>query len=336
MLNRLFLCISGVLALAMFAPRANGEDIDWNFSKRLETLEKKNADLERRVAAIEAKSKGLPSATAPVTKSTGYWKTVCGAGECSRVWVPTASSSGVVSGPTKSGSFVPDWNYQDLPVGYVWRKTPNGHGIAGPDGNWYLEPSTEYTSRLDAGYWYVPMPEANNWPRGYWASPCIKDENCQVVSCDVRPIGQHGEPTVQGRARSMGESFHPNNHPYGQMRVLTGCDRNAPPVSAGAVGGCSTCGIPVYTATPVVRQQYSFQQQYKQSYITGPGHTHTCPFDGTTWGGPGHGHNCPTCGYEVTMQDGGGFARGGGIRGGFGFRNGTGPVRRFFGRIFNR
>lgn len=176
---------------------------------------------------------------------------VCGA-YCSCPACPTKPTAGA-----RGGSFVPDPFYRDLPTGYAWQATANGHGIAGPGGAWYVEPSPVHTERLNAGYWYVPMPEANNWPRGYWVSPCWKDADCKVTSCDVRPVGQHGLPTTPGVAESMGNAFHPNASPYGQRRVITGCDRNACPLPvSGAVSGPS---VPQAAAPQIVGYQY--QQQ---------------------------------------------------------------------------
>lgn len=126
---------------------------------------------------------------------------------------------------------VPTPSFGPLPAGYRWAPTAQGHGIVGPSETWYMEPSPDHTARLNAGYFYTPCPDANNFPRGFWVSPCVKDENCRVIQCNIPPIGQHGEPTApNAEATARGNDFHPNAHVSGYQRVLTGCANGACPV----------------------------------------------------------------------------------------------------------
>lgn len=62
----------------------------------------------------------------------------------------------------------------------------------------------------------------------------------------------------------------------------------------------------VYQSPPVVVSQPVQRSVTRASYVTGQGHTHTCPRCGTTWDhGANPSHNCPNCGTTQFIQDSG-------------------------------
>jgi hypothetical protein len=112
------------------------------------------------------------------------------------------------------------------------------------------------------------------------------------------------------------------------------CPSGCGPYGRADLGGrnCTSPSCPANGGT-VIRMASSYYQGPAPArsyvsptghFVTGRGHTHTCPYDGTTWDHGGWpSHNCPTCGTQVTHQDGGGLYSG---------RRVQGPIRRFFGR----
>jgi hypothetical protein len=96
--------------------------------------------------------------------------------------------------------------------------------------------------------------------------PCRGNGNCGRDDCGV------GGPPV-GAAQPI---------PPGYGRIVDGPD-------AGKL-------IPLATATAAAPA--------RPSYVTGQGHTHTCPRCGTTWDhGANPSHNCPACGTPQFVQD---------------------------------
>ena len=156
---------------------------------------------------------------------------------------------------THGFTVVPTPRFAQLPEGYRWVPTAQGHGLADPYGEWNNVPSATNTERLNLGYYYTPLPGRDPSPRGWWVSPCIKDADCRVVDCLVPAIGQHGEPTAPNAvelATGKGNAYHPNDHVGGYQRVLKCVDGTcaappvawvgaAPPKQAPACSYCSNC-----------------------------------------------------------------------------------------------
>lgn len=185
-----------------------------------------------------------------------------------------------VRGSQPIGGFavVPRPTFTALPSGYQWQATAQGHGIAGPSGGWYLPPSSEHSSRLSAGYFYTPMPEANNFPRGVWVSPCIKDGDCRVIECNIPAIGQHGEPTAANArdlATARGNAFHPGNYSGGYQQVLTPCEGgNCPAQSSESVAWpnfITNNGPGVTYSTPTTVTAYAEPVTYNMNNMRGGG-----------------------------------------------------------------
>jgi hypothetical protein len=101
-------------------------------------------------------------------------------------------------------------------------------------------------------------------------------------------------------------------------RAIPNCQEYACPVNGG-IGGCRCepeggcdCGSGSVGAVPqppqlpltITRSVPVAVTQTPRSYVTGQGHTHTCPKCGTTWDhGAWSSHNCPNCGTFQNVQD---------------------------------
>lgn len=85
------------LALGFLAAApAKAEDVDWNFSKRVNKLEAEVTALKQQVAALQGVRNSGTVSPAPV--ATGKYVRTCNADGCTMVWVPDAAAGAAVTG----------------------------------------------------------------------------------------------------------------------------------------------------------------------------------------------------------------------------------------------
>lgn len=133
----------------------------------------------------------------------------CRSGNCG---VAGLSSATMYSVPSAKG----------LVPGFSWKASGSDYGLMGPSGDWYVPPTAEASDRLASGWTYTPTPELGI-PRGYWESPCLKDDGCNVVEIRMPKVGQHGLLTDSAKLAKVETPFHPNDHVGGVHLNCKGC-----------------------------------------------------------------------------------------------------------------
>jgi len=113
-----------------------------------------------------------------------------------------------------------------LPAGWSWEDTAEGYGLKQPDGSWYKTPDPEHKRRVRIGMCYVPMPECNGYPLGYWRGVCVREGSCTgpIYSCVY--MGQDGKP-VDRVGQAAEPPFDPTKYPGGLQITPKKC----PPIS---------------------------------------------------------------------------------------------------------